>query len=44
VSLVRPLVIGEWPESVATPLAILCAWTLAAFLLARGLTRRRFRQ
>jgi lipooligosaccharide transport system permease protein len=44
VSLVRPLVMGEWPVSVAPQLAILCAWTLAALGLARSLTRRRFKQ
>ena len=44
VSLVRPLVIGEWPVSVVPQLAILCAWTLSALMLARWLTRRRFKQ
>ena len=43
VSLVRPLVIGEWPATVAGPLALLVGWTVAAFALARWLTRRRFR-
>jgi lipooligosaccharide transport system permease protein len=44
VSLVRPLVVGEWPVSVVPQLSILFAWTLAALALARALTRRRFKQ
>jgi lipooligosaccharide transport system permease protein len=44
VSLVRPLVIGEWPASVLPQLAMLSAWTIGALALARWLTRRRFRQ
>jgi lipooligosaccharide transport system permease protein len=43
VNLVRPLVIGEWPAAVVGPLALLTGWTVAAFTLARWLTRRRFR-
>jgi len=44
VSLARPLVIGEWPADPVGPLLLLAGWTAAALLLARHLTRRRFRQ
>lgn len=42
VSLVRPLVLGAWPEQIAVPLALITAWTLGALVLARTLTLRRF--
>ena len=42
VSLVRPLVIGGWPEQVALPFALLALWTLGALALAHALTLRRF--
>lgn len=42
VSLVRPLVLGGYPEHIAVPLMLILAWTVAALWLARTLTLRRF--
>lgn len=42
VELVRPLVVGHWPASVAAPLAILLAYATVGYCLALALTRRRF--
>lgn len=42
VSLVRPLVIGEWPAHPLLPLAVLCAYAVGGYYLALVLTRRRF--
>lgn len=42
VSLVRPLVLGGFPEQAAAPLLLICAWTAAALWIARTLTLRRF--
>ncbi len=42
VDLARPLVLGQWPDSVLVNVAILAGWTLAALFVARRFTRRRF--
>jgi len=42
VSLVRPLVIGEFPANPLLPLAVLCAYAAGGYYLALVLTRRRF--
>jgi lipooligosaccharide transport system permease protein len=42
VSLVRPLVIDEWPAAPWLPLAVLCAYAVAGYYVALVLTRRRF--
>lgn len=42
VDLVRPLVIGRWPEAVAVPLLTLLAYAAVGYYLALVLTRRRF--
>ena len=42
VSLVRPLVLGQWPQQVMVPLALIGFWTAAALVIARALTLRRF--
>jgi lipooligosaccharide transport system permease protein len=42
VELVRPLVIGRWPEHVLLPLAVLCAYATCGYCAALVLTRRRF--
>jgi lipooligosaccharide transport system permease protein len=41
VSLVRPLILGQWPVDVAQHMAILLAYCAAGFYLATVLTRRR---
>lgn len=41
VRLVRPLILGDWPASAATDIAILCLYCVAGFYLATVLTRRR---
>ena len=42
VSLVRPLVLGQWPEQIVMPLALIGFWTVLALVIARALTLRRF--
>ncbi len=42
VDLVRPLIIGQWPPQVLQPLAVLAAYAVCGYFLARVLTRRRF--
>jgi lipooligosaccharide transport system permease protein len=42
VELVRPLVIGRWPEHVLLPLAVLAAYAAGGYFTALVLTRRRF--
>jgi lipooligosaccharide transport system permease protein len=42
VELVRPLIIGTWPEQWLRPLAILAVYALAGYYSAMVLTRRRF--
>ena len=42
VELVRPLVIGEWPQDWAGPLGVLLAYAVGGYYLALVLTRRRF--
>ena len=41
VSLVRPLLLGQWPPAVALDLAILVGYCIGGFYLATVLTRRR---
>ncbi len=43
VALVRPLFMDRWPADWARPAATLAVYAVAAFWLALGLTRRRFR-
>ena len=43
VELARPLVLGAWPPRVVVPVLVLLAYTAAGFVLARALTRRRFK-
>lgn len=43
VDLVRPLVLGRWPDRPLIDLGVLLGTTVAAFWLADSLTRRRFR-
>lgn len=42
IDLVRPLVLGQWPEAVMGPLAVLVVYAVGGFWLATALTRRRF--
>jgi lipooligosaccharide transport system permease protein len=42
VELVRPLMIGQWPDDWLRPLAILAAYAAAGYYVALVLTRRRF--
>lgn len=42
VELVRPLVIGQWPQQVWQPAVVLLAYAVAGYYLALVLTRRRF--
>ena len=42
VELVRPLVLGSWPEHVLRPASILIAYAAGGYYLALVLTRRRF--
>ena len=42
VELVRPLILGEWPEHVLRPALILIAYAAGGYYLALVLTRRRF--
>jgi lipooligosaccharide transport system permease protein len=42
VELVRPLVIGQWPQRVLQPMAVLAAYAACGYFLALVLTRRRF--
>ncbi|MBT9501628.1 MAG: ABC transporter permease [Burkholderiaceae bacterium] len=42
VELVRPLIIGQWPEHWLGPLAVLAAYALVGYYIALVLTRRRF--
>ncbi|WP_295525309.1 ABC transporter permease [uncultured Pseudacidovorax sp.] len=44
VALVRPLFMDQWPAQPLLHLGVLAAYGIAAFWLALGLTRRRFRQ
>lgn len=41
VSLIRPLILGQWPERPVIDIAILFAYAIAAFYIATVLTRRR---
>ncbi|MBC7501359.1 MAG: ABC transporter permease [Herminiimonas sp.] len=41
VSLVRPLILGDWPDAPVTHLSILLAYCLSGFYVATVLTRRR---
>ena len=43
VELVRPLFLDQWPQEPLRHVAVLAVYALAAFWLALGLTRRRFR-
>lgn len=43
VALVRPLFMDQWPAAWAQHVAVLVAYTVAAFWIALGLTRKRFR-
>jgi len=43
VELVRPMFMNQWPAAPGRHLAVLVAYTVAAFWLALALTRRRFR-
>jgi lipooligosaccharide transport system permease protein len=43
VELVRPMFMDRWPEAPLRQLAVLLAYTVLAFWLALGLTRKRFR-
>ena len=43
VELVRPLFMDRWPEAPLQHLAVLAVYAVAAFWVALGLTRRRFR-
>jgi lipooligosaccharide transport system permease protein len=42
VELVRPLVVGEWPQAPVQPLLILLAYAAVGYYIALVLTRRRF--
>lgn len=42
VSLVRPLVAGQWPADALLHIAVLCAYTVVAYGWAVGTARRRF--
>nr|WP_297354258.1 ABC transporter permease [uncultured Caldimonas sp.] len=42
VELIRPLVIGQWPQQVMQPLAVLIGYAAVGYYLALVLTRRRF--
>jgi lipooligosaccharide transport system permease protein len=42
IDLVRPLVLGHWPEAVLRPVAVLLAYALGGLWVASALTRRRF--
>ena len=42
VDLVRPLIIGQWPEHLLGPLAVLAAYAAVGYYIALVLTRRRF--
>lgn len=42
VDLVRPLILGQWPQQVALPVLVLAAYALGGYYLALVLTRRRF--
>lgn len=41
VHLIRPLILGEWPSTLASDLAVLAAYCVAGFYIATILTRRR---
>jgi lipooligosaccharide transport system permease protein len=41
VNLVRPLILGQWPATPVTDIAVLVAYAMAAFYVATVLTRRR---
>ena len=42
VQLARPLFLGQWPDQVLGPVAVLLAYALGGFYIAAVLTRRRF--
>lgn len=42
VELVRPLIIGQWPQRWDVPLAVLAAYAVGGYYVALVLTRRRF--
>jgi lipooligosaccharide transport system permease protein len=42
VDLIRPLILGEWPVSIAGPLMVLSVYAIGGYYLALVLTRRRF--
>jgi lipooligosaccharide transport system permease protein len=42
VQLARPLFLGQWPDQVLWPVAVLLAYALGGFYIATVLTRRRF--
>jgi len=42
VHLARPLFLGQWPDQVLWPVAVLLAYALGGFYIAAVLTRRRF--
>jgi lipooligosaccharide transport system permease protein len=42
VQLARPLFLGQWPDQVLWPVAVLLAYALGGFYIAAVLTRRRF--
>ena len=42
IELVRPLVIGRWPEHWLQPMAVLAVYAAVGYFLALVLTRRRF--
>lgn len=42
VQLARPLMLGQWPDAVVGPVAVLLLYALGGFYLATVLTRRRF--
>ena len=44
VALVRPLFMDQWPTDVMLHLGVLTAYAVVAWLIARHLTRKRFRQ
>ena len=44
IDLVRPLVIGQWPDGVLRPLLVLLAYAAVSYYIALVLTRRRFFQ
>ena len=41
VNLIRPLILGQWPQTPVTNIAILAIYSIAAFYVATVLTRRR---